>query len=103
MDLEDSVRERLKAYIYPNVVVSGSDQEAAFEDAVAAQVAFEQRSASEDVPFGDVQSYSIGNYSVTYRSAPTGEYTRATLSPATWAILFNAGLLVHALPVARRL
>lgn len=102
MDLEDSVRERLTAYIYPNRPASTA-QEKAFEAAVAAQVEYEQRNAETDVP-ESLSAFAIGDFSVTAREASrSAAYTLETLSPYAWALLKNAGLLKGTLPVARRL
>lgn len=103
MDLYDSVRERLAAYIYP-ITPETREQESAFESAIDAQAEFEKTTDLESIP-GSVASYSIGNYSVTLRSNAAGGagYTQAALSPTAWAILFNAGLIQHSLPIARRL
>ncbi len=103
MDDRERVEERLKAYIHPNLAET-LEQQAAFDDAVDAQVEFEatQAKALGDVP-GNVQSFSVGNYSVTKAEAEGASYTRATICPAAWAILFNAGLLRRSLPIARRL
>lgn len=100
MDLEDAVRERLTAYIHPNKARSKA-QIAAFEKAVEAQAEYEKTGEVEVFP-SNVQSVSIGKYSVTMKDGQS-EYTRASICPAAWAILFNAGLLRRTLPVARRL
>lgn len=100
MDLEDAVRERLTAYIYPNKARTRAQQDA-FEEAVEAQMEYEKSSEAESLP-ANVQSMTIGKYSVSLKDGQS-EYTRGSISPAAWAILFNAGLLRRALPVARRL
>lgn len=98
----DDVTERLKAYIYPNTPAT-SAQESAFDDAVDAQKKFEDSMADEQQVPGGVSSFSVGNYSVSYRDVHTNQYTQMTLSPVAYAYLFNAGLIRHAMPVARRL
>ena len=100
MDLEDAVRARLTAYIHPNKARTTAQLDA-FEEAVEAQVEYEKSGEAESLP-ANVQSMTIGKYSVTLKDGQS-EYTRDTICPATWAILFNAGLLRRALPVARRL
>ena len=101
MDERERIEERLKAYIHPNAVDT-AEQEEAFELAVDAQLEYENAHGAGEIP-GNVQGYSIGGYSVTLAEPVGGAATRATLCPAAWAILFNAGLLRHAMPVARRL
>lgn len=97
----ESVEARLKAYIAPNAPQT-SEQNDAFEQAVEAQAEYES-AAGGGIPEG-VQAFSIGDFSATMAGASGGSgYTRATLSPHAWAILFNAGLIRHAMPVARRL
>ena len=100
MDLKEAIRERLTAYISPNKARS-SIQKAAFESAVEAQLEYEQANPEESLP-PNVQSVTIGKYSVTARAGQS-EYTRSSICPAAWAFLFNAGLLKRSLPVARRL
>lgn len=100
MDLEEAIRERLAAYIYPNKARTSAQQQA-FESAVEAQLEYEESNPAEDLP-PNVQSVSVGKYSVTAKAGQS-EYTRSSICPAAWAFLFNAGLLKRALPVARRL
>lgn len=97
------IGERLRAYIYPNIVET-PEQETAFDAAVDAQKAHEalQAQALDGVP-ANVQSFSIGSYSVSKAEADVATYTQATICPAAWALLFNAGLLRRSLPTARRL
>ena len=95
------IEARLKAYIHPNVPQT-AEQEAAFDEAVTAQLAYEADQDVASLP-GSVQSLSIGSYSVTMAEPAGGAYTQATICPAAWAILFNAGLLKRALPTAKRL
>ena len=100
MGEREYIEERLKAYIHPNAAVT-SAQKAAFEEAVDAQFAYEDAPGAAEVP-GPVRSYSVGNYSVTLdESADTG--AQGGIGPAARAILFNAGLLRRAMPVAKRL
>ena len=101
MELYDSIEARLKAYIHP-LTPQTNDQEAAFSDAVEAQIEYEASLETEGIP-GNVQSFSTGGMSVTLSEGMTGAYTRNTLCPTAWALLFNAGLIQHAMPVARRL
>ena len=95
------IQERLRAYIPPNTVKT-AEQKEAFDSAVDAQLAYEAAHDLGEIP-GNVRGFSIGGYSVTMDEGAGGAYTLATLSPVAWAILFNAGLLRHALPVAKRL
>ena len=107
IDIEDSVRARLTAYIAPNVPRTKAQTDA-FEDAVTAQIDYEEMlSASQSAPYG-AQSYSVSNdgtsVSVTYASGVSAGYSDATLHPYTWALLKNAGLLKRgAIPTARRM
>ena len=100
MNERERVAERLRAYIHPNVAETDA-QEAAFDAAVDAQLTHEQAWNVGEIPEG-VKSFSVGNYSVTLdESADTG--ARGGICPAARAILFNAGLLRRAMPVAKRL
>lgn len=102
MDLEQSVRERLTAYIFP-AVPRGKKQSDAFEEAVQVQYEYESRSDTSSIPDG-VASFSIGDFSATMTSdSRSAAYTQATISPHAWAILKNAGLLRSGIPTARRL
>ena len=97
------VTERLKAYIHPNVAQS-DEQKEAFLKAVQYQVEYEASHADAlDIVQRGVQSFSSGNYSETYFTRKAGEYAASTLCPASYATLFNAGLLRRGMPVARRL
>ena len=95
------IEERLRAYIHPNVVVT-EEQERALENAVDAQLEYESAQGGAEIP-GNVQSFSVGNYSVTLSESAGGADAQGNLCPAAWAILYNAGLLRHAMPVAKRL
>ena len=99
MTHEQGVRERLKAYIYPRSPTT-EDEAAALEEAVLAQIAFEEDSGMVEAP-GGVSSYTLGDLTVQL-SERWPAYTRETISPTAWAILRNAGLVRHALPTARR-
>lgn len=99
---EDYVRERLTAYIYPRKPTT-AEQSEAFDNAVTAQVEYETANDSANEILGDVTSFSIGNYSESRSGARGADYTLTTICPAAWAYLFNAGLIKHSLPVARRL
>ncbi len=99
---EDYVRERLTAYIYPRAPATDA-QNSEFEAAVEAQVAYETENMDGEAIPGNVESFSIGNYSVNFAEAGSAQYTRRTISPAAYAFLFNAGLICHDLPTARRL
>ena len=101
MNAREHIQERLRAYIHPNTVKT-AEQKEAFDHAVDAQLAYEAAHDLGEIP-GNVQSFSIGSYSVTLAEQASGADTQATVCPAAWAILFNAGLLRHALPVAKRL
>lgn len=98
----DSVYEQLMAYIHPNMPVTKA-QTKAFDSAVEAQLKYENAHEDEQQIPGGISGFSIGNYSVNYSGARVNQYTQFTLSPAAYAYLFNAGLLRHAMPVARRL
>lgn len=103
IELNDSVRARLTAYIAPNTPRTDA-QEQAFELAVEAQAEYES-AQMQGVPVG-AQSYSMSNdgvsVSVTYAGAGAA-YSEQTLSPYAWALLKNAGLLRRgAIPTARR-
>lgn len=100
---EDYVRERLTAYIYPRAPATEAEQ-GAFEEAVEAQIEYETANEGLAMPYG-VASASNDGVSVTFDSGrvSTAEYTIHTICPAAYAYLFNAGLIRHSLPVARRL
>ena len=102
-ELLEQVAERLKAYIHPNTIQT-AEQEEAFDTAVEYQAEYEASHAEAlEAAQRGVQSFSVGNYSETYFTRHTGEYTASTLCPASYAVLFNAGLLRRDMPVARRL
>ena len=101
MNERERIEERLRAYIYPNIARTREQQEA-FNNAVDAQLDYESAQGMGDVP-GGVQSFSVGNYSVTFADASGGVDASGNLCPAAWAFLHNAGLLKHAMPVAKRL
>lgn len=103
MDLEDAIRERLTAYIYPNKARTSAQQDA-FENAVEAQMEYESKNPMNSILNGAV-SVSNDGMSVSYASqgGRSAMYTQATISPAAHALLFNAGLLRSAIPRARRL
>lgn len=101
--IAEHVRERLTAYIHPRKPET-DEQRAAFELAVQAQTAYEERNEELEMPNG-VSSASNNGISVTFRSdrPATAEYGLATICPAAYAYLFNAGLIRRTLPTARRL
>ena len=101
MNEREYIEERLRAYIHPNAVETAA-QEEAFESAVDAQLAYAAEQEDGEIP-GNVQSFSVGNYSVTLAERTGGAYTQESICPAAWAILFNAGLLRRSMPVAKRL
>ena len=101
-DAYEGVRVRLEAYIWPHAPVTDA-QKLAFEQAVEAQVRFEEKNSEWVSVPSDVQGYSIGNYSVNYSGLRNAGYSQKTICPTAWAYLFNAGLLKGALPQARRL
>ena len=94
MSAREQVEARLRAYIHPNAVETGAQQEA-FDEAVDAQLEYE--AGGENLP-GNVKSFSVGSYSVTLGGG-AGE----SLGPAARAVLFNAGLLKRSWPTARRM
>lgn len=95
------VAERLLAYILPRRPET-EEQVRAFNDAVAAQEAYEQESGAGDFPAG-VRSFTLGDFSATLADGSRWPaYTRDTISPAAWAILRRAGLIVYVLPTARK-
>lgn len=100
---EDYVRERLTAYIYPRAP-STDAQEMAFDNAVEAQMEYEEAHPQEVIPEG-VASMSNDGMSVSYMEAGSRNalYTQASISPAAYAYLLNAGLIGGAIPRARRL
>lgn len=100
---EDYVRERLLAYIYPRAPATQTEQDA-FDEAVDAQVEYETANEGLAMPYG-VASASNDGVSVTFDSGRVSAavYTVHTICPAAYAYLFNAGLIRHSMPVARRL
>ena len=99
----DYVRERLTAYIYPRAP-SDEAQEEAFENAVNAQVEYESENETIAAPPG-VAAISNDGVSVSFESSRVtgGAYSIHTIAPEAYAYLYNAGLIRHTLPVARRL
>lgn len=99
----DYVRERLNAYIYPRAP-STPDQKEAFEYAVDAQIEYETEHPQEVIPEG-ITSMSNDGVSVSYTESGrrSALYTQASISPAAYAYLLNAGLIGGAIPRARRL
>lgn len=99
----DYVRERLIAYIYPRTP-SDEAQEEAFENAVNAQVEYESENETIAAPPG-VAAISNDGVSVSFESSRVtgGAYSIHTIAPSAYAYLYNAGLIRHTLPVARRL
>ena len=95
----DGVTERLKAYIFPNVPIT-SQQLQAFSEAAELQAAYET-AQGETLP-ANVKSFKLGEYALTL-SGGGAAYNAASLCPETLALLFNAGLLKHGLPVAKRI
>lgn len=96
------VRERLKAYIFPKAPATAA-QEEAFERAVIAQYEYETANPAEAIPEG-VASVSNDGVSVSYmQTGRSAGYTQASIAPAAYAYLLNAGLLPGAIPRARRL
>ena len=92
------VRERLTARIAPNAPRNEA-QISAFEQAVAAQAAFEAGQGDAlSVARRGVRSFSVGSYSESY-GAGDGD----VLCPHARALLFNAGLLRRSMPAARRI
>lgn len=100
---EDYVRERLTAYIYPRAP-STAEQEEAFEEAIEAQMEYESANEAMGAASG-VASIANDGVSVSFDTSRSsgGSYSLQTISPAAYAFLFNAGLIRHSLPVARRL
>ena len=94
----EDVRARLRAWIAPNAPEDEA-QRAAFGRAAEAQAEYE--AANGEVLAArqrGVRSFRIGSYSETYATGSGG-----VLCPSARAILENAGLLRHGMPVARRL
>ena len=102
IDLEESVRARLTAYIAPNTARTTAEKQA-FEEAVDAQVTYEKEIMAAGIPEG-VASFTLGDFSAEMKAgAASYGYTQETLSTYAWALLYNAGLLRRgALPIARR-
>lgn len=101
IDAAEGVRQRLLAYILPRKPVTDA-QEEALEDAIEAQMAYENEAGFSGVP-GNVASMTNDGVSVTFtqgRASPT--YTSETISPVAWSILRNAGLIAYTLPTARK-
>ena len=92
------ILERLRAYIHPNCPRDEAQRQA-LEQAADLQLDHERQSA--DLPAG-VQSMSIGSYSVTRAGSDGAAYSRSSICPAAWAVLFTAGLLRRTLPQAQR-
>ena len=102
IDIYDSVQARLTAYIAPNTPRTSAQKEA-FELAVEAQVEYEKAEQSSGLPAG-IDAFKLGDFSAEMKTASASAvYSRDTLSPYAWALLYNAGLLRRgAIPVARR-
>ena len=98
---EDQVRERLLAYILPRKPETAA-QNTAMDNAVDAQVAWEEESAAAGLP-GGVSSIRNDGVSMTFmNSSAQSGYSRETISPVAWAYLRNAGLIAYALPTAKK-
>ena len=97
----DYIEERLRAYILPRKPET-SAQEEAFENAVAAQAAYEEISGIDNIPAGVTQIRNDGVQMTLAAGANAGAYTRDSISPAAWAYLRNAGLIAYALPTAKK-
>lgn len=99
----DYIYERLTAYIAPRTPTTKA-QETAFEEAVEAQMAYEDERPKEAAPDG-VASISNDGVSVSFSDGGSRNalYTQSSLSPVAYAYLFNAGLIPGAIPRARRL
>lgn len=107
IDLKESVRARLAAYIAPNKPRTDSQRQA-FETAVEAQAEYERETSGIQGVVRGASGYSVSNdgvtVSVTGSAAVGAAYTESTLNPYAWAMLMNAGLLRKgAIPVARRM
>lgn len=107
IDLLESVKARLTAYIAPNRPISDV-QKQAFDAAVEAQAEYERETASVQQYARGAEGYSISNDGVTVSVTGSGflgaAYTESTLHPFAWALLNNAGLLRKgAIPTARRI
>ena len=102
-NLTDEVYERLLAYISPRKPAT-TEQEEAFDDAVAAQVKYETEHPQDVIPQG-VTSVSNDGMSVSYADGGSRNalYTQSSISPVAYAYLLNAGLIPGAIPRARRL
>lgn len=99
----DYVSERLTAYISPRKPTTQA-QQTAFEDAVEAQMAYEDEHALEVAPDG-VTSVSNDGVSISYADSGSRNalYTQSSISPVAYAYLLNAGLIPGSIPRARRL
>ena len=96
----DAMRDRIKAFIFPNVPKTEEEVEA-FEKAVAYQIEHEKsiRDALEvddvNLPNG-VSSFHIGNFSMTFGDEGyknNAVLTKETICPVAYSVLLNAGLL----------
>ena len=95
---EEGIRARLLAYIQPRKPATET-QETALEQAVEAQLDYE--AAGFGGVAGNIASMSNDGVSVSFtQGSASPSYTRDTISPVAWSLLYNAGLIAYTLPTA---
>lgn len=103
----DGMRDRIMAFIFPNVPVT-EEQREAVEKAVAYQIDHEKEILAamdvEDVnlPNG-VQSFQVGNFSMSFANdgyKNGAVLTKETICPVAYGVLLQAGLLYRGVRTA---
>lgn len=92
------MQEKMRLFISPNTPVT-EEQQTAFEQAVAWQIAHEKSIETQtgDIPDG-VSSFRIGDFSMTFTDgANSAGLTRKTICPAAYSLLLRQGLLYRGL------
>ena len=87
-------REKLYAFIFPNMPRSQEETEA-FEQAVKYQYEHEatRERQTQDLPEG-VKEFSIGDFSMTFEKGYSdSRLTKKTICPAAYGVLLRHGLL----------
>lgn len=97
---EEGIRARLLAYIAPRTPETDTQTEA-LDKAIQAQLDYE--AAGFGGVAGNIASMSNDGVSVSFtQGSASPSYTRDTISPVAWSLLYNAGLIAYSLPTAKK-
>lgn len=94
----ERMEERIRLFIFPNEVET-TEQQTAFDKAVAWQIVHEKSAEMEtDIPSG-VKGFRIGDFSMDFGGdGYNGSgLTRKTICPAAYSVLLRNGLLYRGL------